>query len=280
MILGAIVTYNPDIERLMENIASVINQVDKLLIFDNHSRNVLEIETKLGMNILIYKSDQNIGMSGALNYILNYASMNNYEWFLTLDQDSIIVKNCINQYCEFIKKNNEYNNLAILTCKIKDRNHSHQDIMCKGFLEVNECITSGAFYKTSILKSVGGFDNQLFIDLVDNDICYNLINNGYKIVKLNYEGLLHEIGVSTDKKILTRKIMVANEKVFRLYYMSRNSIYEFRKYKKFKFLKLYFINLGKAILFESNKLLRIKACILGVKDAFSNHMGKSERKWN
>ena len=119
MILGAIVTYNPDIERLMENIASVINQVDKLLIFDNHSRNVLEIETKLGMNILIYKSDQNIGMSGALNYILNYASMNNYEWFLTLDQDSIIVKNCINQYCEFIKRIMNIIILQFLLVKLK-----------------------------------------------------------------------------------------------------------------------------------------------------------------
>ena len=42
-ILCGIITYNPSIQRLTENIEAVINQTDHVLIFDNGSMNSSQI---------------------------------------------------------------------------------------------------------------------------------------------------------------------------------------------------------------------------------------------
>lgn len=44
-ILGAIVAYNPNIERLTENINNINKQVGKLLIIDNGSTNFQKIRS-------------------------------------------------------------------------------------------------------------------------------------------------------------------------------------------------------------------------------------------
>ena len=42
--LAGIVTFNPDIERLNENISAIINQVDKVVVVDNGSENADDIK--------------------------------------------------------------------------------------------------------------------------------------------------------------------------------------------------------------------------------------------
>ena len=44
MYCAGIVTYNPDITRLVENINAIYNQVDNVIIVDNNSKNIAEIE--------------------------------------------------------------------------------------------------------------------------------------------------------------------------------------------------------------------------------------------
>ena len=42
-VLAGIVLYNPDLERLSENVSAIIPQVDILLLVDNKSNNINEI---------------------------------------------------------------------------------------------------------------------------------------------------------------------------------------------------------------------------------------------
>ena len=46
-ILGGVVTYNPEIPRFKENLKTLVNQVDKLYVFDNGSKNIEDIESVL-----------------------------------------------------------------------------------------------------------------------------------------------------------------------------------------------------------------------------------------
>ena len=39
-ILSVIVTYNPEINRLKQNLENIINQVDEVIIIDNNSDNI------------------------------------------------------------------------------------------------------------------------------------------------------------------------------------------------------------------------------------------------
>ena len=57
------------------------------------------------------------------------------------------------------------------------------------------CLTSGCFMRVSAHKDTAGYDVRMFIDCVDFDICYSLRAAGYKIVRIPYDGLIHEIGI-------------------------------------------------------------------------------------
>lgn len=50
---------------------------------------------------------------------------------------------------------------------------------------IDFCITSASCTNLAVWKEVGGFDERLFIDLVDNEFCKRLIVSGYKILRLN-----------------------------------------------------------------------------------------------
>ena len=43
-VYAGIVTYNPKIERLIENINSIYPQVDKVIVYDNGSENIEDIK--------------------------------------------------------------------------------------------------------------------------------------------------------------------------------------------------------------------------------------------
>lgn len=67
-VLAGIVTYNPDIKRLEENVKSVSEQVATIIIFDNGSKNKREIKSieEKYQQIRIIFSSQNKGIAFAL----------------------------------------------------------------------------------------------------------------------------------------------------------------------------------------------------------------------
>ena len=102
--IAGIVLYNPDLGRLKENIESICKQVDKVILIDNGSDNIREIEDliKEYLNCILLKNGENMGIAYALNQILKYAYENDVKWFLTLDQDSVCSRNLINTYSKYI----------------------------------------------------------------------------------------------------------------------------------------------------------------------------------
>lgn len=49
-IVAGIILYNPDIDRLMDNISAISPQVESIIIIDNNSINIIEFEEKLTRN--------------------------------------------------------------------------------------------------------------------------------------------------------------------------------------------------------------------------------------
>ena len=121
LIIAGIVSYNPDIDLLKKNIEALIKVNLNIIIVDNHSSNIMEIReaTKSEANILIYELESNRGIANALNSIMNYAFDHNIKWVLTLDQDSIVPCNIIQDNLKCLK---ESNNIGIISPVILDRN--------------------------------------------------------------------------------------------------------------------------------------------------------------
>lgn len=268
-IMAGIVSYNPDINRLKENMTSVIGQVDKLIVFDNNSRNISLIEKICNtFSVDLIKCDTNKGVAYALKAIMSCAVEWAMDWVLTLDQDSIPCEDIISKYLMYI------NDKAIgaLTCGFVDRNidmHRIETVYTEA-TEVEQCITSGFFINVQAYTETKGYDEKLFIDLVDFDMCMSLREAGFKIVRLPFYGLTHEIGKGKNVNFLGREIVLFNHQPFRRYYMSRNLVYLSKKHPQY----ISFCNaIGRVLyrtivvfIYEDNKIEKLIASLKGLLD--------------
>lgn len=227
-IAAGIVLYNPDIDRLQENINAIIRQVDEVILFNNGGVDI-ECLNNLQVTILSAEPTSNVGIAKALNEICNYAIKQGYEWILTLDQDSVVSNNLIEEYSAYT----QLKEVAVICPRIVDRNiNSGNEATEKPYEYTEFCITSASLVRLSAWKAVDGFWKELFIDMVDFDFCWAIIENGYKILKVNTTHILHEIGHGKTVSFKNKKDAVYNHAAIRCYYIARNSIAVGRKHNR------------------------------------------------
>lgn len=275
--VAGIVTYNPNLIRLKENIIAILPQVDSLLINDNGSANIESISNLLSnySKVILIKNKSNLGIATALNILCENALKLGATWLLTLDQDSIVSHNLMANYERWRKRlNNE--KIASLTCDMKDISGTKVlDGSEDGYIDF--CITSGNYIRLKTWQLIGRFDDKLFIDKVDTDYCYRLVQKGFFIYKIPYCGLHHEIGKNvSEHKLFTKTFFVFNHSPFRCYYIIRNQIYFARKYSKsltrkerFRIERTAWTRILIYWIFESQKFRKTKAWIKGIYDGYT-----------
>lgn len=213
--IAGIVLYNPNEQRLRENISAIEQQVESLIFVDNGSHS---LPSWIGNYKVIYNKE-NLGIAQALNQICQYAQERGEEWVLTLDQDSVCPDGMIEEYA----KHTTAQEVGMICPNIVDRNY-HDDSKSEGTEFVSSCITSGSMIRISAWKAVGGFCEDYFIDNVDFDMCFCLREHGFKILKTNTVSLLHEIGHSRKVRFMGSDWMLFNHSPLRCYYITRNTI--------------------------------------------------------
>ncbi len=285
-IYAGIITYNPDIDKLMKNIIAVLPQVEGLLIVDNGSDNVSDInkliqrvnvEHNPGFTDILFKTnDKNKGVAYALNQIMNKAESQGATWVLTLDDDTEVYPELVSMYKKFIDEG-KVDNLASISCLRKDRQYKEKNVAIKESVShigkeydiVKTCITSGNLVFVDAWRKVKGFNNRLFIDMVDDDFCFRLGEQGYKIVRLNEYGFLHEMG----ENIMHVRFLGKDKVVFayspsRKYYTARNVRYMINRYDmglNNEYTRYLFKRIVGTILYEKQKLKGLNAYIKGFK---------------
>lgn len=271
-ILAGIVLYNPDIERLKSNVEIVSGQVNRVVFVDNASENISVVQRIFNSNVEYIFNKKNEGVAKALNQLFEYAVRNGYDAVLTLDQDTVCMPKLVNRYCVAAEKLKKF---GIITCKVEDRNfgHDRMDDKQKTYCEkVDMCITSGAFCSVKAYEKTVGFDNSMFIDSVDFDYCIKLRKAGFSIFRLNYIGILHEVGHGKKIRVLWRDFFVFNHKPSRHYYMARNDIYLARVHGKYNPMWRVFIREIRdfmfVVLYEQDKVKKMKARLKGIQDGF------------
>lgn len=265
-ILVGIVTFNPIIDILANNIRNLLKSANFCLIIDNGSKNQNDLKEFKYNNFLLISNQKNMGIGFALNQIFKFAKENGIDWVLTLDQDSIPADGLIEEY----KKYTNLPSIGLLTCNIYDKNlHSLDRKQGKEVMIINRAITSGSFCSVDAFFHTPGFDSLMFIDSVDFDYCCSLKKAGYNIFKIPFGGLTHEIGNGKIINFLGLKIKVYNETSFRQFYMARNHFYLSHKYpKEYPFLKEVLREIKDRLiilLFEKNKKEKLKSRRLGCK---------------
>jgi rhamnosyltransferase len=88
-------------------------------------------------------------------------------------------------------------------------------------------ITSGSILNVSLLKKVGVFNEDLFIDFVDAEFSYRVIQNGHINLMFSNIILNHALGKLIEGRSLAnfKKTLRITHSPIRVYYIIRNGLY-------------------------------------------------------
>lgn len=273
---GVVILYHPG-EDVLDNIDSYIRELDRLYILDNTEKPNDKFKEQIDKRWahLSYKYiafNENKGISFGLNYALQ--QLYEFDFLLTMDQDSKFLPNMMGQYKKNISKINR-NDIAMYAVNLDMRYISPLKQIGSETKIVETAITSGSILNIKIANKLGGFDENLFIDEVDLDFCHNANMHGYKIIQFMNVLLHHKIGNPELHQFIWKKVIVYNHSAIRKYYIIRNRIYMMKKYPFLK--KKYFIPfikiLAYTVLYEKKRIKKIHYIFMGGRDAFKCHMG-------
>lgn len=274
---AGIVVYNPNIVRLKENLNAILKQVSKVVLIDNASSNLSIDEFKLNPKIEIILNDDNYGIAHALNQICNYANDNGFLWAITLDQDSVVPDNLLEEYKLYASNPI----IGMLSPVVVDRNCGilETSIDSKDTEIINRCITSASAIRIEAWDKVGGFYEPYFIDAVDFDMCYCLKEKGFTILRCNKAKIFHELGHSKKIKFLFKDNIIYNHSELRYYYISRNALLLGERHNCIVFWILTIIKrVILILLFEENKYSKTVMIIKGINHYLLRKFGKYNGK--
>lgn len=291
-VCAGIVTFNPDLERLKENIDSICNQVDKVYICDNGSNNAISLKKLAGKYecVQVIWNKKNDGIAAALNKIAKTAKKSNYSYLLTLDQDSVSTVGMVATLMNEMKPG-----VGIVSPQVIDRNKEsidrYEEKLDGKVYEVKQAarkgiLTSGALTDLDAWAYVNGFDEQFFIDYVDYDFNKRLLLEGFHLIRTGKTALIHECGRAHPTfLVLPRKgqngrwsferFYSFGHSPFRCYYKARNRILYSKKYKdcskgfQFEGVMQIIPQILLTLLFEDSKCEKAKAFYRGIRDGIN-----------
>lgn len=262
-VLAGIVTYNPNLERLKQVVEAIENQVKEIVIVDNASNNLVNIEKNF-QNLTIISLSTNLGIAAALNKINQFAINYEADWVITLDQDSIVNADIVSTYFEYLRKIPSYqqkvgainSQYEVKDVYVKKNNQIVEDL---------DVITSGLLTNVSAIKNGINYDETMFIDLVDFDFNHSLNSYGYMVLRAPFVGYQHELGNNVKRvRFFTKQVSVIDYSQFRIFYQWRNLFYFYRKWHTTKYFYSFSKQTIKRLIYGDNRLSQISAILKGM----------------
>src|SRR5438105_10945626 len=104
MMVGVVILYFPD-TKVVDRINTYVDFLDSLYVCDNSEtpdQNIVE-RIKKKTNTIYIQDGENKGISARLNQVAQYTLEKDFEWLLTMDQDSYFEQGVLDQYFKCIK---------------------------------------------------------------------------------------------------------------------------------------------------------------------------------
>lgn len=230
-ITAIIITYNPEVDLLIQQFNSLINQVDQIIYVDNYS-SVQFKDHLISDKIQFIFNKENLGLGKAQNQGMELAFKEGASHVILFDQDSIADKNLVQ---ELLKAEKEYlvrNKVALIGPAIYNNYHTpptiskvvkkigwkiKQESFAKEVVEVEYCIASGSLISREAYDNVGKINEDLFIDALDLEWCQRAKYKGFRILQSSKAKIYHQLGNGAKDKILSHSPL-------REFYICRNNI--------------------------------------------------------
>ncbi|WP_203623409.1 glycosyltransferase family 2 protein [Lacticaseibacillus sp. 866-1] len=236
-----IVTYNPDVAVFERNITAVMPQITDCVVVDNGSVNsdqIRAISDHFGASFLPLK--ENIGIAAAQNRGFQMLQDRDDVWGLTLDQDSVIPDDMIASFCSTTQiLDQSAGLLAPVYLDTAWTAKQAETISPRASLEPRRnkmLISSGSLIRVEAWHAVQGFDESLFIDMVDYDFDEKLLLAGYELWQFPSIVMRHSVGDVVHRPWLRRALLIgsgdllADHSAFRQFYIYRNSMIFAKRY--------------------------------------------------
>lgn len=269
----------------------LMKQLPKWLIIDNASPEAIRerLRTLASSSVELIENSENLGVATALNQAARRAQALGFDWLLTFDQDSEPDAGLLDGLIDAYRADEESERVAMLGSNFRITGTGLPFFDCDGSkaktLPQPTVITSGSLVSLRALAQVGPFRDDLFIDGVDSEFCLRLRAHGFKVATTCEPFMRHSLGDLRVHRVLWKQPRITHHSALRRYYMTRNAIVIAREYGKRErewvaiSIKAIAVGFVGALLFESNKLKKVGATLLGVLDALRGRMGRAEWAW-
>jgi rhamnosyltransferase len=293
ILVPIVIWYNPESlgeDTAVKNILTYSSLFNKVYIIDNspddHSRLARQIP-----NSCYIPNFNNLGIARALNQGCEAVLSDGYAWAMTMDQDSSWDSIYLSKYINEVNRIYHMDNLVrsfspntvhqkeirsvlgtikrcLLRKKKPEKNNDEKD----EFEYVDRVISSGNIIHLEMWKTIGGFNDELFINDVDYDFCYRAIQKGYKIVKIYVCNMYHVDG-EPRRTFFPHAFWYHKE---RIYYAIRNKYFILNNYPDFAYKYKYRASIRRIVL---EKLFFLewrdfKYVVKGISDGKKNKLGK------
>lgn len=228
-IVALVTVYNPD-KNVVENLQILSRQVEQVILCDNSMNDNAQMLG--GVTKSIYTTQhKNLGLTGAFNSVLKDPA---YGWkdddlIIFFDQDSQIGEGYIQALQdEYRKIETLIPNLGCLgpvfynTSNGRTERPRQKKNITDETYEVSNTITSSLMMRYGNLKRIDFWNEKVFLDLADWDLCWRMQKAGMVCCMTEKVVLHHSVG-NGEKKVGPIKLRVGQP--FREYYQTRDALY-------------------------------------------------------
>lgn len=289
-VFAILVVYNPSAEDLLSAVENLEAQCQKVVVCNN-SDNGFFYEN-VDERLKIFNFNDNLGIAKAQSIGMDWAFKHGADFIIQMDQDSLIspgtVEGLLRKYMELEKNGYKVGVIGPaffdkVTKQIaKPRVFKGRSIDKFNCISVSVTISSGSLVPKKVYDDVGGMCDGLFIDVVDWEYCWRIIDKGYLVIRDNDILMGHRVGQGFKKIYHIFPVLVSAP--IRHYYHTRNLIlllscpYAPLPWKIIGIGKLIF----KIIMYPlgfSNGFTRVRYIIKGLIDGILGRYGRIDKTY-
>ena len=286
MTAALITVYNPTAD-VSDNIRTIAAQVDAVHICDNSAYDNGSLFQNIPGNICYTRFGENLGLSCAFNRVLKAPDIHwqpdDYVCFF--DQDSAIVPGHMDAlravYEDLLGNGHKVGCLGpafFNTSSGRVEMPKQKTEILPDTFAVSSVITSSMLCRYGELEAVGFWNEDIFLDMADWDLCWRLLAEGKLCCMTGAVVFRHSVG-SGERKIGPLRLRVGQP--FREYYQIRDCLHLFRKpytplKYRIRFLAMVFVRSPLHLLFLDNRKARASYIGKGIADYFRKKRGALE----
>lgn len=163
--------------------------------------------------VVLHRPGRNVGVARAFNLAAEHAERDGHPWLLTMDQDSRALPGMLAELARVAEQSSP--RTALVAPRLRGARRAGSDAR-----DVRFAMSSGSLVRVESWRSVGGFDEGLFIDGVDHDFCMRLRAAGFGLLRAENARLAHAPG--NRPRRLPLGWTVSHHSPTRRYYITRN----------------------------------------------------------